>query len=190
MWITSMGNHGASGASQNASVIVVLVHANNKETINVSHYPLLRESTGWLIEDEWRIYASVNYTIIGSDNGLSPDRHQSIIWTSAGILLIGPLGTNFSGILIETRTFSFKKMHLNCRLRNGLNVLKTDPSFHVMTSLCSPPQDSSGGLQRIHYTLGHTVRYRYNAVNFLENIHRRHSLVRPRDMGVFCDYKS
>ena len=35
-------------------------------------------------------------TVIGPDNGLSPGRHQAIIWTSAGILLIGPLGTNFN----------------------------------------------------------------------------------------------
>ena len=35
-------------------------------------------------------------TIIGSDNGLSPGQHQAIIWTNAGILLIGPLGTNFN----------------------------------------------------------------------------------------------
>ena len=40
-------------------------------------------------------------TIIGSDNGLSPDRRQAIIGTNAGILLIGPLETNFSQILIE-----------------------------------------------------------------------------------------
>ena len=51
-------------------------------------------------------------TIIGSDNGLSPDRRQAIIWTNAGLLLIGPLGTNFSEILIEILTFSFKKMCL------------------------------------------------------------------------------
>ena len=51
-------------------------------------------------------------TIIGSDNGLSPGRRQAIIWTNAGILLIGPLGTNFSEILIEIETFSFKKIHL------------------------------------------------------------------------------
>ena len=51
-------------------------------------------------------------TIIGSDNGLSPGRRQAIIWTSVGILLIGPLGTNFSEISIEIYTFSFKKMHL------------------------------------------------------------------------------
>ena len=48
-------------------------------------------------------------TIIGSDNGLSPGRRQAIIWTKAGILLIGPLGTKFNGILIQIHTFSFKK---------------------------------------------------------------------------------
>ena len=39
-----------------------------------------------------------NLTIIGSDNGLLPGWRQAIIWTNAGILLIGPLGTNFSEI--------------------------------------------------------------------------------------------
>ena len=41
-------------------------------------------------------------SIIGSDNGLSPGRRQAIIWNNAGILLIGPLGTNVSEILIRT----------------------------------------------------------------------------------------
>ena len=50
-------------------------------------------------------------TIICSDNGLSPGQRQAIIWTKAGILLIGPLGTNFSEIIIEIITSSFKKMH-------------------------------------------------------------------------------
>ena len=50
--------------------------------------------------------------IIGSDSGLSPDRRQAIIWTNAGILSIGPLGTNLNEILIEIHTFPFKKMHL------------------------------------------------------------------------------
>ena len=51
-------------------------------------------------------------TITGSDNGLSPGRRQAIIWTNVGILLIGPLGTNFSENLIEILTFSFTKMPL------------------------------------------------------------------------------
>ena len=45
-------------------------------------------------------------TIIGSDNGLSPDRRQAIIWVNAGILLIRTLGTNFSENIIEIQTVS------------------------------------------------------------------------------------
>ena len=51
-------------------------------------------------------------TTIGSDNGLLPDWHQAIIWTNTGILLIGPLGTKFSEILIEIHIFWLKDMHL------------------------------------------------------------------------------
>ena len=52
-------------------------------------------------------------TIIGFDNGLSPDRRQAIIGTNAGILLIPNLWTNISEVLSEIHTFSFRKMHLN-----------------------------------------------------------------------------
>ena len=55
---------------------------------------------------------AIKLTISGSDHGLSPGRRQAIIWTIAGTLLIGPLETDFSEILIDTDTFSFKKMHL------------------------------------------------------------------------------
>ena len=59
-----------------------------------------------------RYICVIKSTIIGSDNGLVPDRRQAIIWTNVGIVLYGPLGTNFSEILIEIHTFSFKKMHM------------------------------------------------------------------------------
>ena len=68
-------------------------------------------------------------TIIGSDNGLAPGRRQAIIWTNAGMLLIGPLGTNFSEILIGIQAFSFTKIHLKMSsaiwrpFYLGLNVL-------------------------------------------------------------------
>ena len=68
-------------------------------------------------------------TIIGPDNGLSPGRRQAIIWINDGILLIGPLGTNLSEILIEIIIFSVNKMHLKISSGNwqpfclGLNVL-------------------------------------------------------------------
>ena len=44
-------------------------------------------------------------SILGSDNGLSPGRRQAIIYTNAGILLIWPVGTNFSEILIDWYIF-------------------------------------------------------------------------------------
>ena len=71
-------------------------------------------------------------TTIGSENGLSPGRRQAIIWTSAGILLIGPLGTNFSETLFEIHTVSFRKMHLKMSSGKwqpfcfGLDVLTID----------------------------------------------------------------
>ena len=51
-------------------------------------------------------------TSIGPDNVLSPGWRHAIIWTNAGILLIGTLGINFSEILNEVQTFLFKKMQL------------------------------------------------------------------------------
>ena len=72
---------------------------------------------------------------IGSDNGLSPDRRQAIIWTNAGISLIGPLGTNFHEILIKIHTFSLKKMHLKVSSAKrrpfclGLNELNNDSQW-------------------------------------------------------------
>ena len=88
-------------------------------------------------------------TIIGSDNSLSPGRHQAIIRTNAGILFIGTLGTNFSEILIEIHTFSFRKMHLKmssgrwrpfCLCLNMLNELvekRHKPS--VLCLFCTCP---------------------------------------------------
>ena len=58
------------------------------------------------------IYASVNWVIIGSGNGMSPVRRQAIIWTNAGLLSIELLGTSFSEIGIGILSFSCKKMHL------------------------------------------------------------------------------
>ena len=55
--------------------------------------------------------------VIGSDNGLSPGRRQTVIWTNAGILLFVTLGTNFT----ETWSTSIfiQEMHWKCHLENG-----------------------------------------------------------------------
>ena len=47
--------------------------------------------THWSRETRVYIYIG-NLTIIGSENGLSSDRRQIIIWTNAGKLLFGPSG--------------------------------------------------------------------------------------------------
>ena len=92
-------------------------------------------------------------TIIGSDNGLSPGQRQTIIWTNAGILLIWPLGTNFSEILIEIQTFSLKKMRLKmssakcCPFRLGFNVL----------NLCSKLNDGSASGMRCRHLISNTT---------------------------------
>ena len=75
------------------------------------------------------LLTSVTRVSICSDNGLSPGRHQAIIWTNAGILLIGPLGTNFSEMLSEIQTFPLRKKNFNLNSVHfasglGLNVLK------------------------------------------------------------------
>ena len=61
----------------------------------------------------------VKIIIIGSDGGLSPGRHQANVCTNAGMLLIGPLGVDFSEILTEINIFSFGKMHLRMSSRGG-----------------------------------------------------------------------
>ena len=85
-----------------------------------------------------------NLTIISSDNGLSPDRCQAIIWNNAGILLIGPLGTNFSEISIKIITFSFKKMRSkvssgkrrpSCLGLNVLNIQRAAPLSLLSSSM-------------------------------------------------------
>ena len=82
--------------------------------------------------NEGRIYASVNYAIIGSDNGLSPARRQAIIWTNAGILLIGPLGTNFSEIFIKIKTFSLTNLHLKVLSAKVAAILSRPQCVNLM----------------------------------------------------------
>ena len=98
-------------------------------------------------------------TIIGSDNGLSPGRRQAIIWTNAGILLIGPLGTNFSEFLVGILIFSFKKMRLKVASAKrrpfclGLNELRHNYVFRTRHS-----DDFNS------YVLGTTPHYDFNTL--------------------------
>ena len=58
-------------------------------------------------------------TTISSDNGLSPDRRQAIIYLNQCwniVNFIWYLGTKFNEISIEIHIFTFKKMHWNCEM--------------------------------------------------------------------------
>ena len=101
--------------------------------LNISRRHLFTRKLNIFPDQKWgrvmHICAS-KLTIIGSDNGLLPGRHQAIIRTNSLILLIGTLRTNFREILIEIYTFSFKKIHLKMSsgkwrpFCDGLNVLR------------------------------------------------------------------
>ena len=92
--------------------------------------------------------------IIDSYNGSSPGRRQAIIWTNVGILLIGPLGTNFSEILMENHISSCKKMHSKmssviCRpFCLGLNVLICLLSEPYRYKMIASGHNEASGLER------------------------------------------
>ena len=75
----------------------------------------------------WEINVMILSSVCASQ-GIISSRRQAIIWTNAGILLIGPLGTNFNEILIKIHKFSFKKIHFKCCLENGGHL--------VLASMC------------------------------------------------------
>ena len=123
----SSHHSGDVGPAPCCGVMSLLIRPMEEKTAFSNHlFPLHQPLTHW-----GRVtHICVNeLTIIGSDNGLSHGRRQAIIWNNAGLLLIVPLGTNFSEISIGIQTFSYKKMHLNMSSAKwrpfclGLNVL-------------------------------------------------------------------
>ena len=112
----------AQNTHQNDSVIITSKHRVYVITTLYLHcvspspaVQLPTRKNAQVCVDHWDRVAHIcvsKVAIIGSDNGLSPRRHQAIIWTNAGILVTGPMGTNFIEIFIEIYTFSFKKTQL------------------------------------------------------------------------------
>ena len=56
--------------------------------------------------------------IVGSDGGLSSGWRQAIVWTSAGMLLVRPLGTHFPEVLIEI-------VHLHSKKYGGMAAIRS-----------------------------------------------------------------
>ena len=105
------------------------MHLKLSELVQV----MARHQTGDLLLTHW-IGVTHKYIgkliIIGPDNGLSPGQRQAIILTNAGIMLIRPLGTNFSEIFIEIQIFSLKKIHLKML---SAKCYQFCPSLNVLT---------------------------------------------------------
>ena len=99
--------------------------------------------------------------MIGSDNGLSPGRRQAIIWTNTGILLIWPSGANFSEMLIEIHTFSFKKMHVKMLSAKKAAILSRPQCVKGCVSLDPSKNSKSGwwGLQLDIWQLCNSLWY-------------------------------
>ena len=121
--------------NENISKLITSADYDSVVSIMITHYHQCRDEVGLSSLTHWgRVthICVVKLTIIGSDNGLSPGRRQAIIWTNAGILLIGPLRTNFIENLIGIQTFSFTKMHLKMSSAKwrpfglGLSVLRAE----------------------------------------------------------------
>ena len=99
-------------------------------------------------------------TIIGWDNGLSPIRRQAIIYSNAGLLLIGHLGTNISEILIKIQNVSFMKMHLK------ISPAKRRPFFPGWDELTkSHPRGASSSnacyiARRAQHRVGQNIQWR------------------------------
>ena len=102
--------------------------------------------------------ALVPGVIIGSDNGLSPARHQAIIWTNAGVLLIGPLGINFCEIW-KQNGFHSRKCVWKCRLQNGGHIVSTSLAHSVYdtTEKCVPTLSLVAQTEAVVITTSGTV---------------------------------
>ena len=127
-WLSRPGTYGQSGCSLETAFIATWKQLFIRQTavedkrhhlvedgifaLHLYSHQCAHSDKDELISPYCRIYASVNWVSISSGNGLSPVRHQAIIWTNTGLLSIGLLGTIFNKIRIAIRSFSFKKMHL------------------------------------------------------------------------------
>ena len=98
-----------------------------------------------------------NLTIIVSDHGLSPGRRQAIIWIDAGILLIGPLWTNWninrnSYIFIQENPFE----NVVCKMASILsrfNELSGLPRYYLPIGLNTVrPRPNTQGVLTSFYT--------------------------------------
>ena len=113
----------------------LIIHKNvNEYKIQVTIYELLQQSspaprcvTMYLNHPSLVMQiCAVNKVSIGSDNSLSPIRCQFLVQTNAWWLSLGPLGTNFSKLLVKIRTL----------LRSKMSFEKLQTFFFISVPMC------------------------------------------------------
>ena len=154
------------------------VHKSGKmmvlNSLHQAHLPDRRHITHW--GRVMHICVS-KLTTIGSNNGLSPDWRQAIIWTNAVMLLIRNLGTNFSDFSSEIWAFSFKKILLKVSSGKcwpacfGLNVLN-----HYNDVIMSAMASQITSLTIVYWTIylgtDHRKHQSSASLAFVRRIHR------------------
>ena len=111
-WITSI-------------LVDIYLYNLGHSSITINHQEILTHLPR--VPHIWNVSALVQLIMkcvsIGSVNGLSPLRRQTITWINAGLLSTGLRRTNFSEILIGILSFSFTHMYLKLSSANMAAIL-------------------------------------------------------------------
>ena len=132
--IYSTISSGSDQRKHQSSASLAFVRGIHRRPVNSPHKGNNAENDSiW-----WRHHVCVSkLPISGSDNELSPGRYQAITWDSAGVLLIGTLGTDFgnpkrnSQIFIQKNAFEMPsaKWRQFCLGHNVLSELLGNRAF-------------------------------------------------------------
>ena len=123
------------------------------------------------------------------------DDTNPFIWTNVGILLIGPLGTNFSDIFIEIQKFSFRKMHLKMSSAKwrpfslGLDVLtswRPKRLFICFTAVCYESIFNTPKLHMTGYFRGKSTGYRWIPLKKDQGCRKRFPVMTLLSLSSYC----
>ena len=115
-------------------------------------------------------------TIIGSYNGVSPEQRKAIIWQNAGIWLTGPLGTNFSEILIEIQTFECIVCELAAILFRPLYV---NDDWLIQENM---DVSVGGWVWHTHFINNHNIKNTWDSISSKDSISRYSDCLKDKIM--------
>ena len=124
-----------------------------------NYYHIPQRSVSWLTH--WggvTLMCISKLSIIGSDHSLLPGRRHAMIWTKAGIMLIGPLGKNSVKPWSKFIHFHSQKWIWKCCLRKGgylhYNDVRSKMGSRITSLAIVYSTVYSGADQRKHQSSG------------------------------------